>query len=540
MHDDRVILGIDLGTTFSSVARVDAQGQVSVLPNPDGALSTPSAVYFLDDGSFVVGEDAFKAAMSDPDHVARFFKRDMGRADCLRHFHGRDFSPQELAGILLRKLKDDAEEALGVPLADAVLTVPARFNAAQRGATLEAGSIAGLNVLSMINEPTAAAIAWGVRHLGTSQRILVFDLGGGTLDVTLIEMAGSSIRTLASDGLPDLGGKDWDDRLVQHVAERFLERHGMDPRLDALASQELYERCIQAKVALSSQPQVVVLVNHGGRRAGVLVTREELQELGTDLVDRCVHTSAMVVEKAGLSVEDLDTVLLVGGVTRMPMIREALARWSGRAASDELDPEACVATGAALAGVFRHRPGHPAIEKVVRRATTKGARLAAGATRSATAPPAAEPGVPRAVLPSITITETATHPLGIIALEPSMEERVVNLIPEGSPLPVERMGRFAYAFDNMTAVRVEVTEGQGTRRDEVMVIGELILADLPPRARGTRIDVIYRYRLDQTLEVDIIDVETRISRHATIRLQGSLSPDGVAEARDRVAQLKIL
>jgi len=589
-----IVLGIDLGTTFSAMAYVNAYGKPEIVTNADGFRTTPSVVHFYDEDGVVVGEEAVKMCVIEPENVVRFIKRSMGEEDFTLEFFGRTYTPQEISALVLRKLKEDAEDLLGHDIFDAVITVPAYFNSAQRGATAEAGSIAGLNVLSIINEPTAAAIAYGVDKLGGERSLLVFDLGGGTFDVTVMKVEDSKLTTIASDGNAELGGKDWDDRLVNHVAEMFLEEHGDDPRDEPSPFQELYERCLAAKISLSTKDRALVPVNFKGRRGGYGITRTTFEQLSADLVQQCVDTTDLVLEKAGMTWDEIDDVLLVGGATRMPMIRQAISSAAGKAPVDDINPDECVALGASLAGVFRHRPEHPALgnarpeatraappkrklkvppQPARRPASAAAIGLADGGSaavgiqmteppprrdavaRSAehngpTTPvdpdddvlpePGSHPDTPIYALPGdVEIRDATTHPLGIVVLDRNRQERVVELIPEGTPLPHEFHGRFAYAYENMRAVRVEVTEGHGSYRDEVTVIGKVELTGLPPRPRGTPIDVIYRYGVDQILSVQVIDVETGQSREVRIRFAGGLDGPELDAARSRNRQIRV-
>ncbi len=552
-----IVLGIDLGTTYSAMAYVDRYGKPQIIVSADGEATVPSVVYFYDNDAFVVGGEAVKMVVADPSNIARFVKRSMGEEDFTLEYFGQGYTPQELSAIVLRRLKNDAEEFFGRPVNDAVVTVPAYFNAAQRAATAEAGAVAGLNVLSIINEPTAAAIAYGMDRIGTTHTFMVFDLGGGTFDVTIMRIEGETLQALATDGNAELGGKDWDDRLVSHVAEQFVSRFGVDPRDDPQPYQELYERCLAAKLALTTQPRAVIPVNYRGRRMAVPITTAEFNEMCRDLVEQCTDTCELVLEKAKLSWKDLDDVVLVGGATRMPMIHDELARRSSLRPNCELNPDECVAMGAAMAGVYRHRRDHPAFSASERplgiiapdlldeqasaeRAPQEDREGPSLVDATIPSPPApAAPEEPRITLPGLSITDIATHPLGIIVLDANLREHIVELIPEASSLPTEKKGRFAYAYDNMTAVRVQITEGHGATRDEVMVIGDVILDRLPPRPRGTPIDVIYRYNTDQILEVDIIDVETHAQRSATISIKGSLSRDRIERARAHIYRARI-
>jgi molecular chaperone DnaK len=570
-----IVLGIDLGTTFSAMAWVNDHGTPAIIQNSEGFPTTPSIVHFYDEGGCVVGEEALKMVVVDPENVVRFIKRHMGEEDFTLEFFGKSYTPQEISALILRKLKEDAEEVMGQEITDAVITVPAYFHSAQRGATAQAGAIAGLNVLSIINEPTAAAIAYGLDRVGGQRKLLVLDLGGGTFDVTVMAIEGTTLSTIASDGNAELGGKDWDDRLLNYVADQFFERFQLDPRDDPAPYQELYERCLHAKISLSTKDKAVIPVNFRGQRLAVKVDRDLFESLSRDLVQQCEDTSNLVLEKAGMRWGDLDDVLLVGGSTRMPMIRDMLVRLSGKQPVAGVNPDECVALGAALAGVFRHQPNHPALtqkraerdlKRTLRRdivdhrptsaptaprgaviglaygghVAEEAARLArAAAEAEAPSPTEAATEVDRDGLPNVSIEDVTTHPLGIIVLDKNRQERVIELIPERTRLPYEYRGRFAYAYENMTAVRVEVTEGSGSTRDEVTVIGKVELTGLPSRPRGTPIEVLYRYGVDQILKVQVVDVESGVSREVAIRFQGGLTADQMSAARDRTRAMAV-
>ncbi|MFT6159432.1 MAG: molecular chaperone DnaK [Myxococcota bacterium] len=581
--EESIVLGIDLGTTFSAMSYVNHYGKAEIIPNAEGFATTPSVVHFYEEEGCVVGDEAVKMVVIDPENVVRFIKRSMGEEDFVLDFWDRAYTPQEVSALILKKLKEDAEQLLGKTITDAIITVPAYFNSAQRGATAEAGAIAGLNVLSIINEPTAAAIAYGLDNIGEDRKLLVFDLGGGTFDVTCMHIRGTRLTTIASDGNAELGGKDWDDRLLNYVAEEFVKKHDLDPRDDPAPYQELYERCLHAKISLSTRERAVIPVNYRGKRMVVPVKRVAFEEMTEDLVEQCEDTANLVLETAKWKWSDLDDVLLVGGSTRMPMIREALKRLAGRGPAANVNPDECVATGAGLAGVFRHRPNHPALQQrrkaMVDKARNKQPVARVTRVEDDTADDVTQPGasvravhsgrpaptprppnspapaliglaygghiaqqalkVDNRILPPVTIEDCTTHPLGIIVLDRSRKERVVELIPAGTQVPHEVRGRFAYAYENMTAVRVEVTEGVGSVRDEVTVIGKVELTGLPPRPRGTPIEVIYAYGVDQILSVRVIDIETGRSRAAQIRFLGGMSPDDVKRARDRTRRIAV-
>jgi len=582
---DDIILGIDLGTTFSAMAVVDEHGKAGVLPNSEGHPTTPSVVHFYEPSSCVVGEEAVKIIVADPENAVRVIKRHMGDEGFTLEFHGEEYTPQAISALILKKLREDAEEALSFPIRRAVITVPAYFNSAQRAATAEAGKLAGLEVLSMINEPTAAAIAHGLERFGADRRMLVFDLGGGTFDVTIMDIEGITFRTVASDGDAHLGGKDWDDRLLNHVADTFAAEFKVDPRDDPQPYQELYQRCLAAKIALSTKPKAAITVNHKGHRTVVKVSRAQFEELTRDLVARCAEICELLLARESLAWSDIDEILLVGGSTRMPMIREQVLALAGQADAPEINPEECVAIGAALAGVLRHQPDHPALRRVRQgladqARARQAAELEAMLDEDGDAPPDESPEVPLPPvvpppptpvepeelvgaalnnppsipalpsapmeeevtdpgIPAVEILDASTHPLGVIALNEELEEMLVVLIPAATTIPCECQGRFAYAYDGMTAVRVEICEGHGARREEVAVIGEVILDDLPPRPRGTPIDVVYRYTIDARLEVEVLDVETGAMRQAEVQLTGSISADDAEAAQDQISETKV-
>jgi molecular chaperone DnaK (HSP70) len=585
---DDIILGIDLGTTFSAMAIVDVHGKSAVLPNSEGHPTTPSVVHFYEPGACVVGEEAVKTIVADPENAVQFVKRLMGEEGVSLQFHGEEFTPQAISALILKKLREDAEEALGVPVRKAVISVPAYFNSAQRAATAEAGKMAGLDVLSMINEPTAAAIAHGLEHFGKDRRLLVFDLGGGTFDVTIMDIEGITFKTVASDGDARLGGKDWDDRLLNYVASTFAAKFGADPRDDPQPYQELYQRCIAAKLALSTKPRASIPVNHSGNRTVIEVTQELFEGLTSDLVDRCAATCSQLLEREKLSWTDIDEVLLVGGSTRMPMIRQRVLKMAGQAVAPNINPDECVAIGSALAGVLRHHKDHPALRRV-RQGLADAARARQTADPVVTleddsvegeipggedetrvsptvveaveeAPPTVGPSLnnPPVIpplppppisedeeertdpgIPAVEIQDASTHPLGVVALGEDLEPMVVKLIPAATTIPCERRGRFAYAYDGMTAVQVEICEGYGNTPEEVTIIGKVILADLPPRPRGTPIDVVYRYTVDARLEIDVLDVETGASLQAEVLLTGSIDSDELEQAHAQVSDTEV-
>jgi len=353
----RVVLGIDLGMCNSRVAYINEFHRPVVIPNQEGKTTTPSVVHFFDKDSFVVGDEAVHMVMVDQTNTACFIKRSMGNPDFKLNIHGKEYTPQEISALILKKLKSDAESyfrnlGMDAEIKDAVITVPSYFYKELREATKEAGELAGINVLSLINEPTAAALSFGINQLGKEQTVFVFDLGGGTFDVTILDIKGNEINMIASDGDPELGGKDWDDVLVSYCSSQFKEKHGKDPQDDPNSCQDLYNRVVARKLSLSTRPKTVITVSHKGNRETVEISRAEFEELSKELIAECMTKCKRVMEKAQKTWNDIDTVLLVGGSTQMPMIRNMVKEISGKEPSTRENPEECVAIGAAYSGHY--------------------------------------------------------------------------------------------------------------------------------------------------------------------------------------------
>src|SRR5262245_1290463 len=360
--------GIDLGTTFPAIATLDDRGQPVTLPNRDGEMLTPSAVLLDEDGTAVVGQAALDVALEQPERVATLIKRRMGHAAYGRPVAGREFRPETLSALILRKLVQDAERRIG-PVRKAVITVPAYFDDTRRKATKDAGRIAGLEVLDILDEPTAAALAYSFQPprdstglapeqvLPNEQRtVLVYDLGGGTFDVTLVRLSQRRFQTLAIEGDVRLGGKDWDDRVVDHVAGQFKKQHGEDPRSDPQSLAVLSAAAERAKRTLSKLTQTTITCTHAGKVLTVPLARAEFENLTRDLLVRTRLTTQQVLRQAGLSWEQVNRLLLVGGSTHMPMTGQMLHELSGKQPDKSLAVSEVVARGAAIhAGIVAAR-----------------------------------------------------------------------------------------------------------------------------------------------------------------------------------------
>jgi molecular chaperone DnaK len=503
-------IGIDLGTTYSVVAYLDASGRPTTVVNGSGDLLTPSAVLF-DDGEVVVGKEAIKGSLISPDAFADCFKRDIGRTSFRRALLGQQIPPEVLDGFLLRRLKEDTERRLG-PIRQVVITVPAFFDETRRKATQDAGRLAGLEVLDIINEPTAAAVAFGYHRTmlhgsrseasSRPERVLVYDLGGGTFDVTILEICGNTFRALATDGDVQLGGKDFDERLVNHLAERFLAEHGADPRSVPGDAMQLWIDAQEAKHALTERNKTTVVCVHAGVRMRVDVTRAEFEALTRDLLERTETTTDLVLKQTGHWWSEIDRVLLVGGSTRMPMVVDMLRRISGKEPDRSQSPDEVVAHGAALyAGL-----------------------LMGGAVASSAR--------------GFNLINVNSHSLGVVGTDPKTQERVTAvLIPKNTALPCRSVKRFRTAKSSQRNVRVDVVEGESRRPEHCIALGQCIVRDLPPDLpKGTQVDVEFAYAANGRISVVARVPSVRQSSHVELQRQAVRKLEDLETWRNRLGE----
>ena len=341
-----IAVGIDLGTTFSAIAQINEFGKPEVIKNGEGKSLTPSVVAVCEQPP-LVGDEAKGLQALGKEGIASFFKRAMGDPQWVLDTPNGCYTPTDLASLVLKKLKTDAEQQLGQPITDAVITVPAYFNNDQREATKKAGELAGLNVLMMINEPTAAAIAFGLGGGSAVGKVLVYDLGGGTFDVSLIELGKDDIRVLATNSDHELGGKNWDDRIANYVAGAFCDEHGEKPLEDKVSHNDLLVASEQAKINLSTMSSTRMSITHAGIRAAYTLTRQQFEEMTSDLLERTAMLTENVLREQNLAWKDLKGVLLVGGSTRMPMVRGFVRRF-GCEPMTGVNVDEAVALGAAI------------------------------------------------------------------------------------------------------------------------------------------------------------------------------------------------
>jgi molecular chaperone DnaK len=508
------VVGIDLGTTYSAIAAVDDRGRAVTVPNRDGEMLTPSAV-LIADGEAVVGQPALDVSLEQPDRVATLIKRRMGQPDYGRPVAGRTFRPETLSAIILRKLMQDAEARLS-PVRRAVITVPAYFDDTRRKATQDAGRIAGLDVLDILDEPSAAALAYQFQRShpaagGPSSSVLVYDLGGGTFDVTLVELGGRRFQTLAIEGDVRLGGKDWDDRIVAYVADRFKEQYCDDPRNDAQSLVLLQAAAERAKRTLSRLTQTTVTCSHAGRVLSVPLSRENFETLTRDLLTRTRLTVQQVLRQAGVGWDRVDRILLVGGSTHMPMTGEMLRELSGQEPDHSLAVSEVVARGAALqAGIAAARANDAAISDA---ATDE--------------------------LSDVIEVNVTAHSLGV---EVRHQGRKVNdiLIAKNTQLPAAAARTYRTSRPGQRRVRVVILQGEAHQAEACIRIGECWIDGLPPDLPArSPVEVNCGCAANGLVEVLATDLTSGRAARAQIHRTGGLTDAEIEREAAWVRSLRI-
>ena len=518
--NNRKAIGIDLGTTFSAVAHIDPYGKPQIIPNCESERITPSVILF-DGNNAVVGTLAKSSSVSEPEKIVDFVKREMGKpkAEFSREFEGKVYAAEELSALILKKLKKDAEKFLRVPVTDAVITVPAYFSDAERTATITAGRLAGLNVLQIINEPTAAAVAYGLDKLDQDQTVFVFDLGGGTFDVTIMRIEGHHITMLATNGDHRLGGKDWDDVLVNFVAEEFDRENGENPLLDLQSYQDLQSRALSAKIQLSSRPRTSIVHNYNGRSLKVELTREEFEKKTRHLVEKCKAICEIVMQEAKMEWSAIDKVLLVGGMTRMPMVRKMIAQLTPAPMDDTVNPDEAVAIGAAIQAILvmlgeEEATGEKTLPEDTRQQfSSREGRL-------------------------IQVTNITSHTLGVVLWdEDQHEEYVFPMIGKMSAIPASSKNFFGTADANMARAVVRIVEGESSLPAECTPLGTCDV-ELPPfLPKGSPVQLVYEYNANQVLEVAVHAAGNE--KKMSIERNTGLAPHEVADATARLAALTV-
>lgn len=516
----RKAIGIDLGTTFSAMAHIDAYGKPQIIPNAESERITSSVILF-DGPNVIVGTLAKNSAVAEPEKIVDFVKREMGKPkeQFHREFGGRVYSAEELSALILKKLKGDAEKYLGQPVTDAVITVPAYFNDAERTATITAGQLAGLNVLQLINEPTAAALAYGLDKLEEEQTVFVFDLGGGTFDVTIMRIHENRLEMLATNGDHRLGGKDWDDIIVNLVAEQFDRVHGQTPLLDLHSYQDLHNRALATKIQLSSRPHSVTVYHHSGKSVKLELTRTEFEKQTRHLVEKCKTICEIVMQEARMKWDKIDKVLLVGGMTRMPMIREMIASLSSVPITDHVNPDEVVAVGASIQAV---------LSQLNEEAAT-GTKVLDDNLRNQFS--SLDGGL-------IRVTDITSHTLGVVLWDDrQLQEYVFPMIRKMTAIPAVVKNSFGTANANMQRAVVKVVEGESSLPAECTPLG-ICDVKLPPfLPKGSPVALTYQYNGNQVLEVSVEAAGNR--SQVSIDRNTGLAPEEIQQATSALQELNI-
>jgi len=461
-------VGIDLGTTYSSICHIDKYGKPEIIVNREGERIMPSVVLF-DGKTPIVGTIAKNSAAMCPLNVCQYVKRHMGDKDWRFITDEYEYTAEEISALILKRLKEDAQVALGTEIRDAIITVPAYFNDAQRKATQDAGEIAGLNVVRIINEPTAAAIAYGIDQ-SNEQIIMVYDLGGGTFDVTIMKVSGGNIDVIATGGDKNLGGFNWDNRIMDYLEDKLKGVFNDDFLNDIVFNYDLREKAEIAKKTLSSRDSAKVFLSYKGVSKSIDISINEFEEITKDLLDRTESMMEMTLEDANLSWSDIDKILLVGGSTRMRAVQTLVEKISGKKPSMELHPDEAVSLGAALLGNIIEDGNE---------------------------------------LSQIKISDVNSHSLGIVCLDMERRERYNSIIlPRNTKVLTKMSNVYSTISDNQTELEIEVTEGEEEDLDYVFTVGK-VLVKIDPYPKGAPVEVTYEYDNNGVIHISVYDLTAK-------------------------------
>ncbi|WP_296254837.1 molecular chaperone DnaK [uncultured Ezakiella sp.] len=492
------VIGIDLGTTNSCVSFMEG-GEPTVITNIEGNRTTPSIVAFTKDGERLVGETAKRQAVTNPERTISSIKREMG-SDHKINIDGKDYGPEEISAMILQKLKSDAESYLGEPVKEAVITVPAYFTDAQRQATKDAGRIAGLDVKRIINEPTAAALAYGMDKEHGQHKIMVYDLGGGTFDVSILELGDGVFEVLATRGNNKLGGDDFDNKLIDYIAEEFKKEHGVDLKADKMSLQRLKEAAEKAKKELSSTMTTninlpfITATASGPIHLNMDITRAKFNELTHDLVEKTIEPVKECIKDAGISVSDLDKVLLVGGSTRIPAVQDEVKSLTGKDPQKDINPDECVALGAAIQG-----------------------------------------GVLTGEVKDLLLLDVTPLSLGLETLGGV----TTRLIERNTTIPTKKSQIFTTAADSQTSVDIHVLQGEREFAKDNTTLGRFQLTGIAPAPRGIpQIEVTFDIDANGIVNVSAKDMATGKQQSITITSSTNLSEDDIKKKVDEAKKFE--
>ena len=511
-------IGIDLGTTFSCAAYIDSNGQPVIIPNSEGEYTTPSSVLF-DGSSTIDGKEAKNQSILEPHNFEQFVKRHMGERDYFfTTMDGEKYTPEEVSAIILTKIKNDAESHLGESVDGAVITVPAYFNEAQRKATMDAGKIAGLNVLAIINEPTAAALAFGITKASDqAQTIMVYDLGGGTFDVTVMKFDGEDITVLSSVGDRKLGGYDFDYRIIKAVIAE-AEQKGLDVEADPVARQDLQLKAEDAKKALSAKEKTNIVLNISGRPFKYTLTRDAFAEMAEPLLFKTIGSMETACDEAGIAYSDLDKILLVGGSTKMPLVGEAIAEETGISPSSEVHPDEAVAVGAAYY-----------VLDVLKKQQKKEAADANSTTQELIIPEPAK---------QYRFKDVTAHGIGVVCLDDYGEINSV-ILPKNTQVPAAATNQYCTTVPYQEKLYIQVTQGEEEDLRYVTVIGTAEIS-IEPREKLVGIEVTISCDENSIIHVKVYDLDRRRDLgEMNIDRVSNLTEEEIHRNRSRVSRLDI-
>ncbi len=569
--DKNRIYGVDLGTTYSSAAYVDDYGKTVVVPNLEGKLITPSVVFF-DGDDIVVGEVAKESAKLYPDEVVSFIKRSMGEEDFFYETNGKTYRAEEISSFIIRKVVQDAEQHVGEEIKDIVITCPAYFGINEREATQKAGEIAGYNVRQIINEPTAAAIAYGITEKEESKVVLVYDLGGGTFDITMIEIRKNAVEVICTGGDHNLGGKDWDDRLIVHLAEEFQSQTGTTDDIldDPDTCQDLLIAAEKAKMVLTNREKVPVAISHKGEKVKVEVTRKKFEELTLSLLERTIEfTHDMLIEAQRKGYTSYDEIILVGGSTRMPMVTKRIQE-AFALKPNMFDPDGAVACGAALFGwkLTMNRdlarlitdetakPGEQSTDLIVKDAEEKDEleSIIVSADKKvlndAARKLAEEKGLDlHAVQRSLTkVTDVASKSFGIIVKNYGKEEEIFNLILRNSPVPAKVKRLFYTAANDQKEVLINIMETETGEQSIPMTevfdiasasIGTAVLTLPPGLEKDSPVDINFSLNKEGRLIITAEETESHQKVEVVIDNRAVIQGKDLAKSKSRCQDMVV-